>query len=174
MKLLIDILRTPLAPLFCAVRGDGVVARLNFLDKRAPRRSREALISILSNRGHELERKTGVARHVEREVRAFLRGRSQKLKLDLIVEGTPFQKEIWKQLRRVRYGSTITYAELASRVGYPNAVRAAARANATNPITIVIPSHRVLGSDGSLAGFDGGVNIKRSLLELEGSLEASS
>ena len=81
--------------------------------------------------------------------------------------GTPFQQRVWDELARIRYGQTITYAELASRIGRPTAVRAAGAANGANPISIVIPCHRVIGSNGSLTGYGGGLEAKRFLLELE-------
>jgi methylated-DNA-[protein]-cysteine S-methyltransferase len=84
--------------------------------------------------------------------------------------GTDWQRAVWKALRRVRAGRTIGYAELAARAGRPTAVRAAANANARNPLLIVVPSHRVLGSGGRLVDYDAGIAAKRMLLELEGAV----
>ncbi len=81
--------------------------------------------------------------------------------------GTPFQQRVWDELQRVGYGETITYAELAGRIGRPTAIRAAGAANGANPVSIVIPCHRVIGSDGSLTGYGGGLEAKRFLLDLE-------
>ena len=81
-----------------------------------------------------------------------------------------FDRRACEELSAIPYGSTVTYAELARRAGRPGAARAAGRACATNPIAIVVPCHRVLGSDGSLRGYGGGLELKRSLLELEGAL----
>ena len=81
--------------------------------------------------------------------------------------GTPFQQAVWAELQRVGYGTTITYAELAARIGRPTAIRAAGAANGANPVSIVIPCHRVIGSNGALTGYGGGLEAKRFLLELE-------
>ncbi len=84
--------------------------------------------------------------------------------------GTPFQRSVWQALRRIRRGTTISYAELARRIGNPRAVRAAGLANGQNPISIVVPCHRVIGSNGTLTGYGGGLPRKKWLLEHEGAL----
>jgi len=81
--------------------------------------------------------------------------------------GTPFQREVWRSLRDIQCGLTISYGELAKRIGRPNAVRAVGLANGSNPIGIVVPCHRVIGSDGSLTGYGGGIERKRWLLDHE-------
>ena len=88
------------------------------------------------------------------------------MELDLI--GTEFQKKVWKTLASVPFGTTISYGELAARIGNPDAARAVGLANGKNPIPIIIPCHRVIGKDGSLTGFGGGIEVKKQLLELEG------
>lgn len=88
--------------------------------------------------------------------------------LPLAAEGTPFQRRVWAALRTLRFGETVSYAELARRLGDPRAVRAVGGANGRNPIAIVVPCHRVVGADGSLTGFGGGVERKRWLLAHEG------
>jgi len=89
---------------------------------------------------------------------------------DIVVDGggTPFQRKVWKGLRRIAAGKVVSYQGLAQRLGMPSSVRAVARANALNPISIVVPCHRVIGSDGSLTGYGGGLPRKRWLLEHEG------
>jgi len=87
--------------------------------------------------------------------------------LPLRLHGTPFQVEVWEQLRRIPYGETISYGELARRVARPEAARAVGAANGQNPIAIVVPCHRVIGADGSLTGFGGGLDWKRWLLARE-------
>ena len=82
--------------------------------------------------------------------------------------GTPFQRRVWVELRRIPRGQTVTYAELAARIGAPGAARAVGAAVARNPVSIVVPCHRVVGADGSLTGYAGGTERKRALLELEG------
>jgi methylated-DNA-[protein]-cysteine S-methyltransferase len=84
--------------------------------------------------------------------------------------GTPFQRSVWQALRKIRRGTTISYAELARRIGNPRAVRAAGLANGQNPIGIVVPCHRVIGSNGTLTGYGGGLPRKKWLLEHEGAL----
>jgi methylated-DNA-[protein]-cysteine S-methyltransferase len=81
--------------------------------------------------------------------------------------GTPFQQQVWHELRRIPYGETISYGELARRVGRPDRARAVGGANGRNPIPVIVPCHRVIGADGSLVGFGGGLERKRILLELE-------
>jgi len=84
--------------------------------------------------------------------------------------GTPFQRSVWQALRTIPHGTTITYAQLAARIGSPKAIRAAGLANGRNPISIVVPCHRVIGSNGTLTGYGGGLPRKKWLLEHEGAL----
>jgi methylated-DNA-[protein]-cysteine S-methyltransferase len=88
--------------------------------------------------------------------------------LPLAPEGTDFQQRVWKQLRNIPYGETRTYAQLADAIGNRAAIRAVGLANGRNPLSIVVPCHRVIGSDGSLTGYAGGLDRKRFLLDLEG------
>ncbi len=101
------------------------------------------------------------------QLREYFEGRRTKFDLQLAFAGTSFQRRVWEELRRIPYGKTISYGELARRVGNARASRAVGAANGSNPIPIVIPCHRVIGADGSLTGFGGGVSIKKFLLELE-------
>lgn len=89
-------------------------------------------------------------------------------KLPVKAEGTPFQKSVWQALRKIGCGTTISYAELARRIGRPKAVRAVGLANGQNPVSVVVPCHRVIGSNGSLTGYGGGLPRKKWLLEHEG------
>jgi len=91
--------------------------------------------------------------------------------LPLEIEGTEFYKKVWNELLKIPYGKIISYKELAIRLGDEKVIRAAAKANGANPLPIVIPCHRVIGSDGSLVGYGGGLKIKEQLLTLEGILE---
>ncbi len=95
------------------------------------------------------------------------------MQLDLEIIGTNFQKKVWDELTKIPYGATISYGELANRVGDKNKMRAVAAANGANPIPIIIPCHRVIGADGSLTGYGGGLDVKQKLLELEGSWSLS-
>ena len=101
------------------------------------------------------------------QLEEYFAGRRTSFDLPLAPAGTAFQQRIWEELQRIAYGRTITYAELAARIGRPTAIRAAGAANGANPVSIVIPCHRVIGSNGSLTGYSGGLESKRFLLDLE-------
>ena len=102
-----------------------------------------------------------------RQLGAYFAGELQDFDLKLTPQGTPFQQEVWAELCKIPYGETISYGELARRVGNPNASRAVGLANGSNPIPIIIPCHRVIGSNGKLTGYGGGLPIKEKLLALE-------
>lgn len=100
-------------------------------------------------------------------VRDYLAGRRRDLDLPLDLRGTAFQKKVWTTLRRVPYGGTISYGELAARAGHPRASRACGSANGSNPVPLFVPCHRTIASGGKLGGFGGGLELKSRLLELE-------
>jgi methylated-DNA-[protein]-cysteine S-methyltransferase len=102
-----------------------------------------------------------------RQLQAYFAGELEDFDLKLAPEGTPFQREVWRRLCDIPYGQTISYGELAGRIGNPKASRAVGLANGSNPIPIVIPCHRVIGSNGKLTGYGGGLPIKEKLLALE-------
>jgi methylated-DNA-[protein]-cysteine S-methyltransferase len=102
-----------------------------------------------------------------RQLNEYFSGDRQEFELDLAPEGTKFQVEVLEALRGIPYGETRTYRDIAVAVGRPKAVRAVGNANGRNPLPIVIPCHRVIGSDGSLTGFGGGIEVKRYLLDLD-------
>jgi methylated-DNA-[protein]-cysteine S-methyltransferase len=97
----------------------------------------------------------------------YFAGHRQRFELTLAPEGTPFQLRVWRELQDVPYGVTISYGQLAARIGQPRASRAVGLANGSNPLPIVIPCHRVIGADGTLTGYGGGLPIKERLLALE-------
>lgn len=103
-----------------------------------------------------------------RELEEYFAGRRRTFAVPLAPRGTAFQLEVWQALRAIPYGETVSYAELAARIGRADAARAVGLANGANPLPVIVPCHRVIGSDGSLTGFGGGLSIKRALLELEG------
>jgi methylated-DNA-[protein]-cysteine S-methyltransferase len=109
----------------------------------------------------------GVLTTARRELDEYFAGRRTQFTTRLAFNGTPFQNDVWTQLTRIPYGETISYLELARRIDNPKAVRAVGMANGANPIAIIVPCHRVIGSNGSLTGFGGGLPTKRALLELE-------
>ncbi len=97
----------------------------------------------------------------------FFAGNRKVFDIPLLFVGTDFQKTVWNELLNIPYGQTISYGEMARRIGMPKAVRAVANANGANAISIIAPCHRVIGSDGSLTGYGGGLAAKKMLLELE-------
>jgi methylated-DNA-[protein]-cysteine S-methyltransferase len=132
------------------LRGDVVSARA--VPARSPR---EALLS-----------------EAARQLLAYFAGERTRFELPLAAHGTPFQHDVWRALAAIPFGETTTYAALAARLGRPSAFRAVASANARNPISIVVPCHRVIGSDGALRGYAGGLACKRWLLDFERSRDS--
>lgn len=106
------------------------------------------------------------------QLEAYFAGGLRRFDLPLAPQGTPFQQTTWRALQDIPYGETRSYADIARAIGQPAAVRAVGAANGRNPLPIVIPCHRVVGSDGNLTGFGGGLAAKQKLLALEGSLTA--
>jgi methylated-DNA-[protein]-cysteine S-methyltransferase len=102
-----------------------------------------------------------------RQLHAYFAGELHRFDLPLAPEGTPFQQRVWQELLRIPYGETISYGELARRIGQPTGSRAVGLANGANPVSIVIPCHRVIGSTGKLTGYGGGLKNKEWLLALE-------
>jgi methylated-DNA-[protein]-cysteine S-methyltransferase len=105
---------------------------------------------------------------VATELEEYFAGTRRAFSVRIALEGTDFQRTVWQALQAIPYGTTISYGELARQIGRPDAARAVGLANGANPVPIIVPCHRVIGADGSLTGFGGGLNTKRSLLELEG------
>jgi methylated-DNA-[protein]-cysteine S-methyltransferase len=110
----------------------------------------------------------GVLAEAVKQLREYFAGRRTKFELPLGPEGTAFQRSVWRRLEQIPYGETISYGELARRVGNPKAARAVGSANGKNPLPIVIPCHRVIAGDGGLGGFGGGLRTKEILLGIEG------
>lgn len=97
----------------------------------------------------------------------YFTGRRQTFTLAIRPQGTAFQQSVWRQLQQVPYGQTTSYGEIARQIGNPKACRAVGLANGKNPLPIIIPCHRIIGRDGSLTGFGGGLEVKKQLLDLE-------
>lgn len=112
-------------------------------------------------------------KNIFKQLREYFEGQRKEFDLPLEILGTDFQKKVWDELTQIPYGETISYGELANRTGDKNLMRAVAAANGSNPIPIIIPCHRVIGADGSLTGYGGGLDVKQKLLELEGSWSLS-
>ena len=106
------------------------------------------------------------------QLHAYFAGTLTTFDLDLDMRGTAFQRRVWAALQRIPYGQTASYGEIARQIGSPGAARAVGVANGRNPIAVIVPCHRVIGSDGGLAGYGGGLDRKRVLLELERSRSA--
>ena len=127
--------------------------------------------------GHRLEESWEPASplliEAARQLDLYFAGQLQSFDLPLAAEGTEFMKSVWAALQEIPFGTTVSYGELARRLGRPGAARAVGAANRRNPLPICVPCHRVVGSDGSLTGFSGGLGIKRTLLELETRQHAS-
>ena len=104
---------------------------------------------------------------VARQIEEFFASERQTFNLPLAPKGSDFQKLVWAELIKIPFGETISYAELARRIGVPGAARAVGRANATNPIAVIVPCHRVIGSNGRLTGYAGGLELKEKLLAWE-------
>lgn len=113
------------------------------------------------------ERCDGAFAQAESQLSAYFNGALRDFGLDYRLAVTPFQEAVLAELRRIPYGETSTYGDIARRIGRPTAVRAVGAANGSNPLPIVIPCHRVVGANGALTGFGGGLSTKRFLLDLE-------
>lgn len=116
-----------------------------------------------------LENKSRNKEYIE-QINRYLNGKLVQFTFPLDLMGTPFQSRVWKELSKIPYGTTISYRQLAKKVGVPKGFQAVGRANGANPVPIVVPCHRVIGSDGSLIGYAAGVKTKEFLLRLEGAI----
>ena len=112
-------------------------------------------------------------REARRQLEAYFAGELELFDLPVTMHGTPFQLRVWEALRSIPYGETVSYAEIARRIGNATAVRAVGAANGRNPVPIVVPCHRVIGADGSLTGYGGGIERKKWLLAHEGRARSS-
>lgn len=117
-----------------------------------------------------IKQQTDLLAMAEEQLRQYVRGGRTSFDVPLRPRGTAFEQRVWEALRQIPYGQTRTYGQIAEELGNPKATRAVGRANGRNPIAIFIPCHRVIGKDGTLTGFAGGLETKRHLLSLEGCL----
>lgn len=162
-SLLLGRVKSPIGAILVACKGETLLA-LEFAD------ARDRMMAALRRRhGDFAPVETVDPAGVCTRIGAYLLGELDALD-DIAVDGggTEFQRKVWVELRRIAPGQVVSYGALARRMGIPSSVRAVARANALNPISIVVPCHRVIGSDGSLTGYGGGLPRKRWLLEHEG------
>lgn len=153
------VMPSPVGLLRLAANADGLCL-VEFPDPRHPVRAKAGW----------REGDSDVLADTRRQLGDYFAGTRRSFDLPLAPRGTPFQLQVWRALTAIPYGATISYRELAERIGQPAAMRAVGAANGRNPLPIVVPCHRVIGADGSLTGFGGGLPTKRFLLQLEGAL----
>ena len=149
------VLQSPVGRLLLVGNRDGLT-RLQFQDGKHPqpihdqwKKDRRAFEDVIS------------------QLEDYFDGRRKRFSVKLSQEGTDFQQRVWKALKSIPYGETVSYGDIAKQIGNPQASRAVGAANGNNPISIIVPCHRVVGHNGKLVGFGGGLPIKQSLLELE-------
>lgn len=153
-------LETPLGPMGATFDLEGYLVRLDFL-----------MEGHATAWAEPVSKRDGQAfGFLKTQLDSYFRGSLRTFNVPHKAAGTAFQSQVWAELERIPFGQTISYLELAKRLGNPQCIRAAGRANGANPISILIPCHRVIGSDGSLVGYGGGLPRKQALLELEGAL----
>jgi len=163
MDLFLDRLKSPIGTI--ALISDGAALRvLDFVDCEE-RMQRLLKLHYGAQAAVESRESTGIKRRVE----AYFEGDLTSVdSIPVSTEGTAFQKQVWAELRKIPAGTTLSYGDLAKRIGKPGASRAVGLANSSNPIGIVVPCHRVIGSTGALTGYGGGIERKRWLLKHEG------
>lgn len=169
-RIVTAMLDSPLGRLLAAATEDGICL-LEYTDRRMLERNlatmRRRFAAAVVPGAHPW------LQQLSHELRAYFDGRSTEFTVPVAPRGTPFQERVWQELRRIPHGTTISYEELAAHIGQPTAVRAVANANGQNRINILIPCHRVIGKNGDLTGYGGGLWRKRQLLDLERSLRTS-
>jgi methylated-DNA-[protein]-cysteine S-methyltransferase len=152
-------LDTPIGKLLLAGHEEGV-HRITFPTKGKPDEAAQPEPGWI-------ESTRGPLKEAVQQLKEYFKGDRIEFDLPLAPEGTPFQKSVWRNLCDIPYGETISYGELARRVGNPKASRAVGAANGSNPLPIVVPCHRVIGASGKMTGFGGGIPVKEALLALE-------
>ncbi len=163
-RLKADWISTPLGAMI-AVCDKSSLYLLEFVDRKALQRELAQLRKAA--RGDLGIGRFAVTDRIEVELAAFFAGEACRFETPLTPHGTPFMRTVWDELRRIPAGATRSYSDIARTIGRPSATRAVARANGANPIAIVVPCHRVIGADGSLTGYGGGLWRKRKLIDLE-------
>jgi O-6-methylguanine DNA methyltransferase len=164
MKIYVSELHSPIGTLYLASSGKGVVC-ISLSGRENLLKDLERLVPDM-----ELEKNEGKNKRVIKQLKEYFSGVRKDFDLPLHLIGTEFQRLVWRQLCQVPFGRTASYKEIAERIGKPRAVRAVGQANHRNPIPIIIPCHRIIGANGHLVGFGGGLDKKRFLLSHEGVL----
>ncbi|UPM54893.1 methylated-DNA--[protein]-cysteine S-methyltransferase [Gottfriedia acidiceleris] len=127
-----------------------------------------AFIDFVKEENDEIEKKVPPSlKDAGNELIEYFSGSRREFSIPSIAKGTPFQESVWRELVKIKYGETASYADIANRIGNPKAVRAVANANARNPLSIIVPCHRIIGSNGKLTGYAGGLWRKEWLLNRE-------
>jgi len=162
--LFIDWLETPMGRMI-AIADEAALYLLEFTDRKNMRRQFDRLRKVQGRA--VLPGRTEITQQIETELTAYFKGQLTEFKTPLATSGTVFQMTTWQALLTIPHGETRSYAQLAELIGNPRAVRAVASANANNGLALIIPCHRVIGSDGGLGGYAGGLARKRDLLSLE-------
>jgi methylated-DNA-[protein]-cysteine S-methyltransferase len=144
-------LKSPIGTIDVTVNEDGAVVSVSFVDDPRPE---------VGEVGHECARAL-------RQLEEYFENKRRRFELELDPVGTDFEYRVWSAVQRIPFGATDTYGEIARRLGEPDAARAVGHANARNPIAIIVPCHRVIGSDGDLTGYAGGLDRKKWLLDME-------
>jgi methylated-DNA-[protein]-cysteine S-methyltransferase len=157
---------TPIGSLLALARPDGTLVALPFLPPEADARA----VAREHGAAEDVTFDDRAAAEVATQLSEYFDGRRASFDLRTDPGGTAFQRRVWRALEAIPFGATLGYGELARRIGSPEASRAVGRANGANPIPVVIPCHRVIGADGDLTGYGGGIERKRMLLRLEGAL----
>jgi methylated-DNA-[protein]-cysteine S-methyltransferase len=158
-------IESPVGDLLLTARDEGLTG-VWFEEHRRGRPDPQASLLTDSSTGDAAE----TLRATARQLAEYFAGDRSQFSIPLAAQGTPFQLQVWNALRGIPFGDAISYAELAARLGKPKAIRAVGGANARNPLSILVPCHRVIGAGGALTGFGGGMERKRWLLEHEGAL----
>ena len=159
-----DVIDSPLGPVFVGGSGAGL-HRVEFLDDGRDEASRVALLERES--GDAPARHPTAAAPAVEQLREYFAAQRERFDVPLAARGTEFQRRVWEALRRIPYGETASYGEIARAIGRPAASRAVGAANGRNPISIVVPCHRIVGAGGALTGYGGGLDRKAWLLNLE-------
>ncbi|GHT61369.1 hypothetical protein AGMMS50239_12150 [Bacteroidia bacterium] len=155
---------SPVGLLNVAATADGI-CWLDFADKPTADKRLESFAKTL--KATIIPNDNVHINELETQLKEYFEGKRKEFTVKLSINGTPFQKEVWAALQEIPYGVTRSYKEQSTAIGMPKAVRAVANANGMNPISIVVPCHRVIGSNGQLTGYGGGLWRKKFLLELE-------
>ncbi|GAE29990.1 methylated-DNA--[protein]-cysteine S-methyltransferase [Halalkalibacter hemicellulosilyticus] len=168
----VDELDSPLGPLTIVATEKGL-CHLYFGEMSTCQASLKAWLKKQSRCG-DIVHCSETLRPYCAQLEEYFAGERDHFDVPLDLCGTPFQKKVWSALTQIRYGETVSYKEIAERIGAPRAVRAIGGANNQNPIPIVIPCHRVIGSNGNMVGYGGGLDKKERLLSLEGAIQKIS